>query len=145
MKYLIDTNVLIYRIDKNDSAKQQRARDVLRMLVDRQTGAVSTQALVEYSNVALKRYALPADRIATHIHGFKRVLTVHDVTPGVVLEALRGVKHHKFSYFDAQMWAVAKLHQADFIVSEDFNPGSTLEGVTFLNPFAEDFELELLA
>ena len=144
VKYLLDTNVLVYRIDPTNPAKQQRAREVLSTLVQDGLGALSAQALAEYASVTLKRYGLPPDRISTHVTGFRRVLPVHPITPGVILEALRGVRDYGFSYYDAQIWAVAKLHQADFVVSEDFNPGATLEGVTFLNPFAPGFDVSTL-
>ena len=39
-------------------------------------------------------------------------------------------------YWDAQVWAVARLNQVPFVFSEDCNPGATLEGVRFVNPFA---------
>jgi len=52
------------------------------------------------------------------------------------MEAARGVKEHRFSYWDAQIWAAAKLNQVPVIFSEDFASGSTVEGVTFVNPFA---------
>jgi predicted nucleic acid-binding protein len=34
------------------------------------------------------------------------------------------------------------LHQISVIFSEDFNVGAVVEGVRFVNPFAEDFNLE---
>jgi len=46
------------------------------------------------------------------------------------------------AYYDAQIWAAARLNQIPVVFSEDFNSGSTLEGVQFVNPFASDFVLE---
>ncbi|MGI0479550.1 hypothetical protein ACN4EE_02040 [Geminocystis sp. CENA526] len=40
---------------------------------------------------------------------------------------------------------MAKLYQIPIILSEDFNTGSTIDGIYFLNPFTEDFNLESLA
>jgi predicted nucleic acid-binding protein len=37
---------------------------------------------------------------------------------------------------------VARLNQIGVVFSEDFNNGSTLEGVRFVNPFAEEFVVE---
>ncbi len=67
---------------------------------------------------------------------------VYPLTSTIVLESLRGVRDYKLSYFDAQLWACAKLNQIPVIFSEDFQDGQTLEGVRFVNPFAETFELE---
>jgi tryptophan synthase beta chain len=41
---------------------------------------------------------------------------------------LRGARDHKLSYFDAQLWACAKLNQIPEIFSEDFQDGQILEG-----------------
>ena len=45
------------------------------------------------------------------------------------------------SYWDAQIWATAKLAGLVAVLSEDFNSGATIEGVTFANPFAPEFDL----
>jgi predicted nucleic acid-binding protein len=56
------------------------------------------------------------------------------LTSPVVLEALRGVREHLLSYYDAQIWALARLGQVAMALSEDFNPGAVLDGVSFTNP-----------
>ncbi len=60
----------------------------------------------------------------------------------IVLEAARGVRDHQFSFWDAQIWATARLNQISVVFSEDFNPGWITEGVRFVNPFAADFQIE---
>jgi predicted nucleic acid-binding protein len=67
---------------------------------------------------------------------------IFDLTPMVVLEAMRGVRDHQLSYYDAPVWATARLNQVPVIFSEDFTANATLEGVRFVNPFASDFVLE---
>jgi predicted nucleic acid-binding protein len=62
----------------------------------------------------------------------------------VVLEALRGVGEHRLSYHDAQIWAVARLGQLAVALSEDFNPGAVLDGVSFTNPLDLAFDLASL-
>jgi predicted nucleic acid-binding protein len=59
----------------------------------------------------------------------------------IVTEAARGVRDHQLAYYDAQIWATARLHGVPIILSEDFQTGRTLEGVRFVNPFADDFQL----
>lgn len=45
-------------------------------------------------------------------------------------------------FWDAQIWATARLNQISVVFSEDFNPGWITEGVRFVNPFAADFQIE---
>jgi predicted nucleic acid-binding protein len=62
----------------------------------------------------------------------------------IVLEALRGVGEHMLSYYDVQIWAVARIWQVAVILSEDFNPGAVLDGVSFANPLDPEFDLAAL-
>lgn len=77
--------------------------------------------------------------------GYERVMNylqswaIVDITPLIVVEAARGVHDHKLSYWDAQIWATAKLNQIPTVLSEDFNDGRQIESVRFLNPFAPAF------
>ena len=47
------------------------------------------------------------------------------------------MRDHALAYYDAQIWATARLSQIPVIFSEDFNSWSSLEGVRFVNPFDE--------
>ncbi|NWF81900.1 MAG: hypothetical protein HXY37_17935 [Chloroflexi bacterium] len=67
--------------------------------------------------------------------------TVFDTSALVVLEAARGVRDHHLNYWDAQVWATARLFQLPVVLSEDVAPGATLEGVRFVNPFDAAFQL----
>jgi predicted nucleic acid-binding protein len=46
------------------------------------------------------------------------------------------------SYWDAQIWATARLNQVPVVFSEDFNTGSLIEGVRFINPLANEFDTD---
>jgi predicted nucleic acid-binding protein len=51
---------------------------------------------------------------------------------------------HSLSYWDALIWAVAKLNQVPYVLTEDQQHGLFLEGVRFANPFVPEFDLALL-
>jgi len=63
----------------------------------------------------------------------------------VVQEAVHGVLTHHLSYYDAQVWAAARINQVGIVFSEDFAEVSSLEGVRFVNPLSEGFVLEAWA
>ncbi len=140
---LIDTNVLIYLFDTQNSDKQTKAEVVLNDLESMQTGRLSVQCLAEFFSVSTRRLNPPLSPMIalTQIELFQKIWPVFNLTPLVVLEAARGVQEHQLAYYDAQIWAVARLHQVPLILSEDFRTGQTLEGVTFVNPFADNFQL----
>lgn len=139
MRCLIDTNVLIHTLDARNP-KKQSAIDTLIELERAGDTVLSSQTLAEYANVALKKFGLPANNIYKHIEGCEMSFTVYVDSPAIVLEAVRGVRDHRFSYDDARIWAAAKLNQVAVILSEDFNVGATVEGVCFVNPFDVNFD-----
>jgi len=57
------------------------------------------------------------------------------------MEAGRGVRQHHLSYFDAQIWATARLNGIPTIFTEDFENGRRVEGVRFVNPLLPDFNI----
>jgi len=60
----------------------------------------------------------------------------------IALEAARGVRDHRFNFWDAQIWATARLNQIPVIFSEGFSSGAVVEGIRFVNPLAPTFQLE---
>ena len=95
-----------------------------------------------------KKYSIlqPIEHLmAGHIYGTGKMLMRNGktATPLIIFEAGRGVRDYQLSYYDAQIWATARLNQIPTIFSEDFNNGATLEGVQFINPFAPDFVMEI--
>jgi predicted nucleic acid-binding protein len=140
---LIDTNILVYVFDHNNPAKQDQAIRLLQHLELGGSGRLSTQCLAEFASVATRKLQPPltAAEVYTQVERFMRAYPVLDLTPAVVLEAVRGVRDYRLAYYDAQLWAVARLNQIPVIFSEDFNSNSVIEGVRFFNPFMPDFDL----
>ena len=138
MKTLIDTNVLVYAIDLEEGERRARAVSWLEALARSRSGVLSTQALSELANVGLQRRKphLDAGELTTLIDALRDAYEILPVTPAIVQEALRGVRDHRLSWFDAQMWAAAHLHQVPFLLSEDMAAGATYDGVTIVDPFA---------
>ncbi len=137
MKTLIDTNVLVYAIDPAEGERRARATAWLEALARSRSGVLSTQALSELANVGLRRRRphLDPDELTTLLDALRDAYEVLAVTPAIVREALRGVRDHQLSWFDAQMWAAAHLHQVPFLLSEDMAAGATYDGITIVDPF----------
>ena len=141
---LVDTNVLVYFYDQNSLEKQERAIMVLNRLREAGLGRLSTQILAEFVNAAMRKLdpALTANQAYEQASLFAASWPVLDLTPPIVLEAARGVRDHGLAYYDAQIWAAARLNQISVIFSEDFQDGQILEGVRFADPFSEMFDIE---
>lgn len=140
--YLLDSNILVYALDAREPERRERAKEVFRRVALSGNAALSAQALSEFSNVCLKKLKPPLEpeEVRSEVEKLYRAFPVIPLTAPVVMEALRGVGEHQFSYYDAQIWAAARLAQVPVVLSEDFHPGATLEGVSFLNPLESDFD-----
>jgi predicted nucleic acid-binding protein len=140
---LIDTNVLVYAYDRANPAKQRRAIDLLSYIRTARVGAISAQTLSEFFATVTRKLVPPLTmaEAEAQLQGFASQWPVLPVTEKVILEAVRGARLYQLHFWDAQIWAVARLHGLPTIFSEDFNPGAQIEDVRFINPFAKEFDL----
>jgi predicted nucleic acid-binding protein len=140
---LIDTNVLVYAHDRSEPKKQRRARAVLEGLADLREVYLSTQVLGEFFRVVTRKLVSPLTvaQARTQVLALRDLWVVLPVTDAIVVEAVRGVGAHDLSYWDAQLWATARLNQLDIVLTEDFEDGRTIETIRFVDPFAAGFEV----
>lgn len=144
-RFLVDTNVLVYAYDRSEPKKQKIALDILDHLVRTQVGVLSTQILAEFFWIVSRRIPAPLsiEDASKQVNLFVQSWPVLSITHLIVIEATRGVMVHHLSYWDAQVWATARLNQVPMVLSEDFNDGSTIEGIRFANPFVKGFKLPM--
>ena len=132
--FTVDTNVLVYSLDKRNAAKHERAWHVLDVL--RQgDGILALQALNELCNVATKKR--PDLRQAAEVYalGALDALTVVAARPDDLRDALEAQRSHNLPFWDAMLWATARRAGCKILLTEDFQDGRTLGGLTFRNPF----------
>jgi predicted nucleic acid-binding protein len=141
---LIDTNVLVYLFDLAEPQKQEHALQVVRALELNQQGCLCVQNLSEFVRATTRTSTpmLTAGEAMQQAQNFIEAFPIYPLTSRIVIEAIHGMRDYSLAYYDAQIWACAKLHETPLIFSEDFQDGQMLEGVRFVNPFAENFELE---
>lgn len=130
---LLDTNLLVYAWDAGDRAKQAKAIAVFES--HRETLALSTQNLSELAAVLLKK-RVPAAEAGEIVSAYAHLVPVIAPEPADIAEALRAVARYRMSFWDAQIWAVAKRRGIATILSEDGPIGQTIEGVAYVNPLA---------
>jgi len=141
---LLDTNVLVYFYDHNSPQKQSRARALVGRLAALKSGFISAQSLAEFANSTMRKLRPPftPSEVLAEANLLVEALQVLPLTSDVVIEAVGAVRDHQLSYYDAQIWACARLNQVPVVFSEDFQDGQLLEGVKFVNPFTDQFDIE---
>lgn len=145
-RFLIDTNILVYGHDPRDQAKQELAILIVERLIAAERAVVSVQCLTEFFRTVTRRLPDPLSLAvaSAQVERFTVACRVLDLTSAAVLEGCSGVVRHGLSLWDSLIWAVAKLNQVPYIITEDAPHGRFLEGVHFLNPFVPEFDLRVL-
>jgi predicted nucleic acid-binding protein len=141
-RVFVDTNILVYAYDRSEPEKQQQALIVLDSLALAKAGVISTQVMAEFFVTITRKITAPlsVNQAYERLTNYMQAWSVVDLTSLVVLEAARGVRDYQFNFWDAQIWATARLNQIPVVFSEDFSVGAVIEGVRFVNPFVETFQ-----
>jgi predicted nucleic acid-binding protein len=139
---LIDTNVVVYARESSGE-KPRVARGLLRLCQQSGVGVLSTQVLIETFAVLVRRSPTPIgrDRAAEHLGRLAVAFPVLPAQPATVLFAADCSRRHGLSIFDAMIWAAATAENIPFVLTEDIGHRRAIGDVTFLNPFADDFDL----
>ena len=142
MASLVDTNILVYRFDPRDPAKQTVASDVLRAGLVGDSLVIAHQGIVEFiAAVTRPRVDLDNAPLLPHAdacqeaEGFMAQFPVLYPDREVLLMAMRGAAAYGLSWFDAHLWAYAEVHSLPEILSEDFEHGRHYGKVRVVNPF----------
>jgi predicted nucleic acid-binding protein len=130
----VDTNIVVYALSGQDSAKQAVAQ---RLLAERGAArpSLSTQVLAEtYSVLTRKLRWAPDDALAAVT--LLKQLRVVALTPETQLDALRLAVEHRLSGWDAMVVQAALQAGCDTLFSEDLQPGRRFGSLEVVNPFA---------
>jgi predicted nucleic acid-binding protein len=129
----LDTNILLYRLDKSQPDKRQTAIDLIREHVGEI--AISVQVLQEfYVNATRKLGLTPSNaRSDVELWSQRRVI---QTTPQLVLSAIDSSERYRISFWDALIVESAVAADATVLFTEDMNNGQSIRGVRIVNPFS---------
>jgi predicted nucleic acid-binding protein len=118
---LIDTNLLLYAYDPTEITRSEHAQKVLQHLEETGLGRLSVQCLAEFVSVSIRKLKPPLalSEALTQVELIAQAYPVLDLTLPIVIEATRGARDHQLEYYDAQIWATARLNQIPTVFSED--------------------------
>lgn len=130
-----DANILVYASGAGADEKRTRSNEVMERGMLCGAGVLLLQALAEFSNVALRKYRVRNDAVDAMVSAWQATMPVHAAAQDDLAAALGAVRGHGIQFWDAMLWATARRVGVRHILSEDFQDGRVLDGVTFLNPF----------
>jgi predicted nucleic acid-binding protein len=131
----LDTNVLVYAYELDDSNKHRVAQDLVKRAVLGKF-VVSTQVLSEFASTLLRKASPPATPKAV-IAILDRLSPIKVIAPdgNTVRRAVEAQALYGLHFYDGMIVAAAERAGCHQIWSEDFNAGQKYFGVTVRNPF----------
>jgi len=136
VRSFVDSNVFVYADDRSAGLKRERARELVREVMNARAGVVSLQVLQEYFSVSTRKLGLSAEAARRRIEMLGRldvvILGVEDVLAAIDLHRLHG-----FSIWDALIIRAALNAGCRILYSEDLQEGRLIGGLQVVNPFRQ--------
>jgi predicted nucleic acid-binding protein len=136
-RFTLDTNVLVYALDRRAGDRHRLARDVIGRAIFGDC-RLTLQAVSEFYAVAVrKRMVLPAEAHAQACDWLDSFATAA-ASAAAVRAALATAAAGRMSYWDALLLITAAEAGCTAILTDNLADGTTLHGVRVLNPFTGD-------
>jgi predicted nucleic acid-binding protein len=133
-KIFIDTNILVYSLDRHYREKQQISRTMLRKVAAEGKGVISTQVIQEFFVVTTKKLQLHPLKAKAIIKSFENFETI-TISPSLIDEAIDYSILNPISFWDALIVAAAKAASCSILLTEDFNHQQLYQGIRAENPY----------
>ena len=130
----LDTNVLVYAVDKRDMRKKQIAKEIVLAARNSQEHVISSQVLNEFSNVAISKLKKTQQETKGFVELFMDIRTVA-VLPEWTVCAIEIMEQYGLQFYDSLLLASANALGCDCLLTEDLNDGQIYCGVKAVNPF----------
>jgi len=137
-KVFLDTNILVYTLDKADVAKREQARQIVKRVIQQHHPVISTQVIKEFYVVAATKLKADPFAVKNIIRGFRNMEIVNNDLD-LVEQAIDISLASQLSFWDALIVAAAEKAKCELILSEDMGAGQSFRGVRLVNPFLEQF------
>ncbi len=136
MRFTFDTNILVYAADRTAGRKHVEAEELVNLAAEADC-VLTLQALGEFYSVVVRKEKRDPSGAEKFVSTWQSIFPVHAATPGCLTGAIQAVHNDGLAFWDAMLWATARDAGCGLLISEDFQDGRTLGGVTFVNPFLE--------
>ena len=136
-RFSLDTNILVYAVDRDAGKRHDRSRTLLGRAARRDC-VLTVQALAEFFHATTRKSLLPLAHASAFVRNWLDVFQVASPDTVALVDAMDAVAEHRLSFWDAMLWATARQSGCSAILTEDMQDGRRLSGVEFINPFTVD-------
>jgi predicted nucleic acid-binding protein len=136
-RFFLDTNIFVYSFDSASPQKQSISRQLIATALSSQRGAISTQVVQEFLNIALRRFARPLSTgdAREYLESVLAPLCLQFPSVAFYAQALVVQVETGYSWYDALIVAAALELSCDTLFSEDLQDGRSIRGLAIVNPF----------
>jgi predicted nucleic acid-binding protein len=136
--FFLDTNILIYAIDPEDSRKYRIAQDLVNHGHASSLAVISYQVVQEWFNFCLHRakVKLSVEEASTIYRSVWAPLWKVQSSPELLELSLELRPRYNFSWYDSLIVAAALQSNCGTLHSEDLQHGQVIRNLTIKNPFA---------
>jgi len=140
-KVFLDTNILVYQLDKRYPERQRVSRALVREAALKGEAVVSTQVLQEFYVVATTMLKI-APTLAKAIMNRLSNMEVVTVTTELISQAADINIQSPVSFWDALIVSTAASANCEKLWTEDMKDGQSISGVRVRNPFVKSKRAE---
>ncbi len=136
-KFFLDTNIFVYSVDNLEPVKKVKSQALIAQAIYTGNAIISWQVIQEFLNVSSKKNITPIKPYDTKNYLLKILNPLCQVYPdlNVYQHALKIVNSTNYGFYDALILASALKGGCTILLSEDFQDGQKIEGLTITNPF----------
>ncbi len=134
-----DSNIFIYLVDEANPAKQATAERLIALALAENSACISFQVVQETLHVLTRKFSrcVPPEVVTAILN--HSLLPFWHVQPSAALyvRTLELQERYQYSFYDSLILAAALESGCTRLLSEEFQDGQRIEGLTIENPFKD--------
>lgn len=135
----VDTNVLLYSIDRPEPIKQLKAQQLLTQIRPASTSAILLWQVLAESVAQMRRWRdqgkLTDAEFTEHVSIFRNLFPLILPVPAVLDHALDLAARFSLSHWDSMILGACKEAGVTILHTEDMGAPSSFDGIQLVNPF----------
>ena len=133
-KVFLDTNILVYTVDKKDLGKHEESRSLVRRISSDHLPVISTQVLQEFYNAITSKMKIDKIVAKNVLHSYRN-MEIISADLSLIEQAVDISILFQLSFWDSLILAAAEQSNCSLVVTEDLNDGQMIRGMKIVNPF----------
>jgi predicted nucleic acid-binding protein len=135
----VDTNVLLYSVDRSEPIKQLKAQQLLQQLHSPAEATVLLWQVLGELTQQLRRWRdqgrLTPAEFSQHVRAFRHLFPLVLPTPEAFDAAIDLSERFSLSHWDSMILGACRAAGATRLYTEDMGSPRTIDGVELVNPF----------